>query len=163
MPMNALLVVWLAAAQSSSPLDGVGVDQRIGAAVPLDLVFRDDAGAPVTLREAADGKAFVLAPVYYGCPRLCTLILNGLLTSLKSIDRPVQVVTFSFDPREDAGLARAKKSAYLKRYDRPDAEKRWRFLTGDRSAVETLCGAVGYRTSFDARSGLYAHPSALIV
>lgn len=161
--MKVVLFCWMAAAQSANPLDGVGVDQKIGGAVPMDLVLRDEMGAPITLREAAGGNAFILAPVYYGCPQLCTLILNGLLTSLKSIDRPLQVVTFSFDPREGADLAGAKKAAYLKRYDRPGAEKRWRFLTGDRPAIESLCGAVGYRISSDARSGQIAHPSALIV
>jgi len=158
--MNGLLILLMAAAQS---LEGVGVDQRIDERIPLDLVLREETGAPITLRQVAEGNAFILAPVYYGCPQLCTLILNGLLTSLKSIDRPIQVVTFSFDPREEAALAAAKKAAYLKRYDRPGAESRWRFLTGDQPAIDSLCRAVGYRTSFDARTGRFAHPSALIV
>src|SRR4026208_2251321 len=76
---------------------GVGADRRIDERIPLALVLREETGAPITLRQAAEGDAFILAPVYYGCPQLCTLILNGLLASLKSIDRPIQVVTFSFD------------------------------------------------------------------
>jgi protein SCO1 len=154
--MNALLILLL---QAASPLDGVGVDQNIGRVVPLDLVFLDEHGAPVTLRQASAGKAFILAPVYYRCPQLCTLVLNGLLTSLKGGASRHQVVTFSFDPCEDAALAAAKKAACLKR----GAEQTWRFLTGSREAIDALCGAVGFRTSYDDRTGQYAHPSALII
>ncbi len=154
--------------QATSPTAGVGVDQNIGRVVPMDLVFSDEKGAPVTLRQAAAGKAFILAPVYYRCPQLCTLVLNGLLTSLKSGQKQTvpfwpRVVTFSFDPREDADLASAKKAAYLKRIDQPGADQTWRFLTGNRESIEALCGAVGYRTTYDARTGLYAHPSAVII
>jgi len=158
--MSLLLMVLL---QAASPLEGVGVDQKIGGTIPMDLVFRDENGAPVTLRQAAAGKAFILAPVYYSCPQLCTLILNGLLTSLKGGGSRHQVVTFSFDPREDGALASAKKAAYLKRYDQPGAGQSWRFLTGTRESIDALCGAVGYRTSYNERTGQYAHPSALVI
>ncbi len=158
--MKMLLILLF---QAASPLEGVGVDQNIGRSIPMDLVFLDEKGVPVTLRQAAAGKAFILAPVYYRCPQVCTLILNGLLTSLKGGGSRHQVVTFSFDPREDAALASAKKAAYLKRYDQPGAEQTWRFLTGSRESIEALCGAVGFRTSYNERTGQYAHPSALII
>src|SRR5262245_5629906 len=158
--MSVLLVLLF---QAAAPLEGVGVDQNIGRSIPMDLVFFDEKGALVTLRQAAAGKAFILAPVYYKCPQVCTLILNGLLTSLKGGAGRCQVVTFSFDPREDAALASAKKAAYLKRYDQPGAERTWRFLTGNRESIEALCGAVGFRTSYNEGTGQYAHPSALII
>ncbi|RPH37042.1 MAG: SCO family protein [Planctomycetota bacterium] len=149
--------------QAASPLEGVGVDQNIGGTVPMDLAFVDEKGTSLTLRDAAAGKAFILAPVYYRCPQLCTLVLNGLLTSLKSAGSRYQVVTFSFDPREDAPLASAKKAAYLSRYDQPGSEQTWRFLTGRQESIDALCRAVGFRTSYNERTGQYAHPSALII
>ena len=45
--------------------------------MPLDLVFRDERGRPITLREAGAGKPILLAPVYYRCPQICTMVLNG--------------------------------------------------------------------------------------
>jgi protein SCO1/2 len=158
--MNILLILLF---QAASSLEGVGVDQNIGRTIPMDLLFRDEKGASVTLRQAAAGKAFILAPVYYRCPQLCTLILNGLLTSLKGGGGRFQVVTFSFDPSEDAALASAKKAAYLKRYDQPAADQTWRFLTGSKESIDALCGAVGFRTSYNERTGQYAHPSAVII
>jgi protein SCO1/2 len=165
--MKLVVLALIAAAQAASPLEGVGIDQKIGGQIPLDLVFRDEAGAPVSLRRAAAGKTFILAPVYYRCPQLCTLILNGLVTSLKGMGPRVgedfQVVAFSFDPREDAALASSRKAACLKRYDRPGTEQGWRFLTGSSESIDALCGTIGYRATYDARTGLYAHSSAVIV
>jgi protein SCO1 len=152
-------VLLLLLVQATSPAAGVGVDQNLGREVSLDLVFVDEQGAPVTLRQAAAGRAFILAPVYYRCPQVCTQVLNGLLTSLKRAGDRYQVVAFSFDPREDAALASSKKSAYVKR----GADQSWRFLTGRRESIEALCLAVGYRTSYDARTTLYAHPSAVVI
>src|SRR5262249_15165927 len=105
--------------------------------------------------------------VYYRCPQLCTQVLNGLLIGLKGTipraGKQFQVVTFSFDPTEDAALASAKKVAYVNRYDRPGAADGWRFLTGDSRSIDALCDAIGYRTAVDPRNGRFAHPSAIVV
>jgi protein SCO1/2 len=167
--MNAAAVVALlwALQNAGPPLQGVGIDQKPGNAVPLDAIFRDERGSPITLRQAAGGKPIVLAPVYYRCPQICTMVLNGLLVGLKGLGPRVGdgfvVVAFSFDPREDAALAAAKKAAYLKRYDRPGAEQDWRFLTGERASIDSVCAAVGFRYAYDAARDQYAHASALIV
>jgi len=163
---TAVAILW-ALQGAASPLEGVGIDQKPGNPVPLDVLFRDETGKPITLREAAAGKTILLAPVYYRCPQVCTMVLNGLLAGLKGLgpragDRFL-AVAFSFDPREDAALASAKKAAYLKRYDRPGAEQGWRFLTGEQGSIDALCSAVGFRYTYDPRRGQYAHPSALIV
>jgi protein SCO1/2 len=164
----AIVLALLGAVQSAAPpLEGVGIDQKIGSAVPLDLVFRDERGTPITLRQAAGGRPILLSPVYYRCPQLCTMVLNGLLVALKDLPLDAgdgfQVVSISFDPREDAALAAAKKAAYLKRYERPRASQGWRFLTGEPRSVDALCAAVGFRFSYDRRTDRFAHPSALIV
>lgn len=164
--MNVVVIVALLW-QAAPPLDKVGVDQKLGNPVPLDLVFRDESGRPITLRAAAAGKPVVLAPVYYRCPQLCTQVLNGLLVGLKGTipraGKQFQVLTVSFDPKEDAALASAKKAAYLKRYDRPDAAEGWRFLTGDSSSIDALLNSIGYRTVVDPSNGRFAHPSAIVV
>ncbi|HVE38579.1 MAG TPA: SCO family protein [Planctomycetota bacterium] len=163
----ALVAIAWALQGASSPVEGVGIDQKPGNPVPLDLTFRDEAGMPITLREAAAGKPILLAPVYYRCPQVCTMVLNGLLAGLKGLgpragDR-FEAVAVSFDPREDAALAAAKKAAYLKRYDRPGAEPGWRFLTGEQGSINALCSAIGFRYRYDPVRGQFAHASALIV
>src|SRR5436309_1504343 len=53
----------------------VGIDQKLGAQVPLETVFRDEQGRDVRLQELLEhpvaGKPVILALVYLRCPMLC--------------------------------------------------------------------------------------------
>ena len=50
-------------------LQKVGINQKMGAQIPLDLPFFDESGKDVTLRQYF-GKPVILALVYYQCPSL---------------------------------------------------------------------------------------------
>ena len=152
---------------SSSPLlKKVGIDQKMGAQVPLDLAFDDEAGQLVTLRQYF-GKPVILALVYYQCPSLCNMVLNGLVRSVKGISltpgEDYEVVAVSFDPRETPEMARAKKETYMKEYNRPGTEKGWHFLTGDEAASKALAASVGFRFVYDTMTNQYAHGSGIIL
>jgi len=155
-------------AQEKPPiLREVGYDQRLGETVPLDLVFRDEAGRPVALRSLFRGRAVVLSLVYYECPMLCTLTLNGLGSALSVLTfdagKDFDVLTVSFEPKETPALAAAKKKTYLARYRRPGAGEGWHFLTGDAPAIAALTKAVGFRYAWDTETRQYAHPAGLVV
>jgi len=145
----------------------VGIIQRLGTAVPLSLPFKDESGNRVTLGRCVGGKPTVLVLAYYGCPMLCTEVLNGLLASLRALPGTIgddfNVITVSFDPREKHPLAALKRAHYLERYGRPAAEPYWHFLTGDPLAIATLTEAVGFRYQYDQQTQQYAHGSGLIV
>ncbi len=145
----------------------IGYDQRLGEALPLDAPFRDEAGRTVKLGDYFGKRPVILNLVYFECPMLCTLTLNGLVGALDTLSfdvgREFEVVTVSFDARETPALAAAKKAAYLKRYRRPGAEAGWHFLTGDADAIRTLTRAAGFRYSWDARSQQFAHPAGILV
>ena len=155
------------AQEKPAALRDVGYDQRLGEQVPLDLAFRDEAGRSVTLRSLFRGRAVVLSLAYYECPMLCTLTLNGLVSALSiltfDVGKDFDVVTVSFEPKETAALAAAKKKAYLARYRRPGAEEGWHFLTGDAPAIAALTSAVGFRYAWDAETRQYAHPAGILV
>jgi protein SCO1 len=148
-------------------LRGVGIDQKLDAQVPLDLVFRNEQGAEVTLGSLLRGKPVVLNLVYYECPMLCTLVLNGLLSSMKALPFTAgdefDVITLSFDPRETPALAAQKKATYLEQYRRPAAEHGWHFLTGDAASIEQLAAAVGFRYRYDPQRKEFAHAAGLTV
>lgn len=148
-------------------LGGVGIEQRLDEQVPLDLEFRDETGKPVRLGELFRGRPVILALAYYECPMLCTLVLNGLTSALRALpfDTGAQfdVLTVSFDPRETAALAAAKKETYLADYRRPGAAEGWHFLTGDEAAIRALTQAVGFRYTFDPESGEFAHAAGIMV
>jgi len=157
----------LPSGQPAPILRQVGIDQKLNAQIPLDLVFRDEQGRAVPLREYFGEKPVILALVYYECPMLCTLILNGVLRSLRALPLTVgkefTVLTVSFDPREGPELAAAKKRAYVRSYGRPEAEGGWHFLTGEEAAIRRLTEAVGFRYAFDPETGQFAHASGIMV
>ena len=67
-----------------SVVSQVGFDQKLGARLPLDLRFRDEAGREVRLGDYFGRRPVILALVYYRCPLLCNQVLNGLTRSLEA-------------------------------------------------------------------------------
>jgi len=149
-------------------LEGVGIDQKLNARIPLDLVFRDEAGRPVPLSTFFQGgKPVILALVYYRCPMLCTQILNGLESALKPVSlnpgRDFEIVSVSFDPKDTPETAGAKKQMYLKRYGRPGTANGWHFLTGDEVNIKALTDAVGFHYKYDPATEQFAHASGVML
>lgn len=163
----ALLAARPVAAEVPRGLEDVGIDQRLNEKVPLDLHFRDETGSDVRLGSYFGDKPVILALVYYQCPMLCTLVLNGLVSSLRALSldagKDFQVVVVSFDPTETPDLAAAKKATYLEEYRREGAEKGWHFLTGDEKAIRRLTQAVGFRYHYDPTIDQFAHATAITV
>jgi protein SCO1 len=135
--------------------------------VPLDLMFKDEAGRSVRLGDYFGSKPVVLSLVYYDCPMLCTQVLNGMASSFKtlsfSVGKEFEVVTVSFDPREKPELAAKKKEMYLQRLNSPGAAAGWHFLTGEEAEIKQLAQAVGFRYAFDPATNQFAHASGIMV
>jgi len=151
-------------------LPQVGIDQNLGAQVPLDAAFKDDFGQPVTLGSYfGEGKTkpAILVLVYYGCPRLCTTVLNEMVKALSpmSLDpaREFDIVVVSFDPRETPELAAKKKTEYLNWYKRPGTQNGWHFLTGDDANIHKLTNAVGFRYAWDEKYQQFIHAGGIMV
>lgn len=106
-------------------------------------------------------------PVYYDCPMLCGMVLNGLTTTLRAMQldagRDFEVVVFSIDPAETTAMAAARKAATLERYDRPGAADGLHFLTGEAEAIAALTQAIGFRYDYDESSGEFAHAAGLVL
>jgi protein SCO1/2 len=163
-------------AQHTPPLlQHVDFEQRLQAFIPLDLVFRDETGRPVSLGDyfstfsafSTGTRPVILTLVYYDCPNLCTLVLNGLLRTLRALSLTVgenfQVLTVSIDPQDTPALAAARRAQYLRAYNRPAAADGWHFLTGSPEAIQTLAQAVGFRYTYDASRDEFAHASGIMV
>jgi protein SCO1/2 len=157
----------LPADQTPSVLQRVAFEQRLDQPLPLDLEFTNEHGRTVRLGEFFGGKPVILTFVYYECPMLCTQVLNGLESALRvmdeSVGREFDVITVSFDPRETAVLASAKKKAYLDRYKRAGAENGWHFLTGGQASIDALTRAAGFSYVWDEESKQFAHASGVVV
>ena len=87
--------------------------QRLGDQLPLDARFTDETGRSVALGDYFGRKPVVLAFVYYQCPMLCPLVMNGISSALKVIPftagKEFDIVLISFDPRDTPEAANAKK------------------------------------------------------
>lgn len=148
-------------------LQGIGIDQNLNAQIPLELNFKDETGQTVRLGQYFRGKPVVLALVYYECPGLCDLILNGLTHSMQQISLNVgsdyQVVTVSFNPEETWQLADAKKGNYIEKYNRRGAKEGWHFLTGDQASIKRLADTVGFHYKWDPVAKQFAHASGIMI
>jgi protein SCO1/2 len=154
-------------ALSDSQLAEIKFDQKLNASISLDLHFRDENGKDVRLGDYFSRRPVILVLGYYGCPMLCTMVLNGMVEGLQdmrwSIGKEYDVINVSIDPNETPDLASAKKRSYVKRYGRDGAETGWHFLTGDSDAIQCLANEVGFRYAYDPISKQYAHPSGIVV
>ena len=63
----------------------VTFSQRLGERLPLDARLEDESGRDVTLGDYFGRKPVVLAFVYYQCPMLCPLVMNGISSALKVV------------------------------------------------------------------------------
>jgi len=159
---------WAAAETTLPPdLQEIRIDQNLDAQVPLDLAFTDSGAGAVKLGDFFGRKPVVLALVYYECPMLCTMVLNGLVSSLSVLPFDAgdqfDVVAVSIDPGEGPELAAAKKAEYLARYGREGGAAGWHFLTGREEEIRRLASAVGFRYRYVPERDEYAHASAIMV
>jgi protein SCO1/2 len=152
---------------SSATLTGLKFEQKLNTQLNLALPFKDETGRPVKLGDYFGSKPVILDLGYYECPMLCSLVLNGLIESLQSVDgnigKDFEVVCVSISPTETPALAAAKKRTYVKRYARPGAAAGWHFLTGDSPAIKELANEVGFEYIYDPQSKQYAHASGLVI
>src|SRR5579862_5238638 len=104
---------------------GIGITQKLGADVPLDITFKDETGASVRLSQYFGRRPVLLNLIFYKCPGMCSLELEGLVSSFAKmsyvkpgqapgaahtlIGTDVDVVTVSIDPNEGPDLAAAKR------------------------------------------------------
>lgn len=148
-------------------LENVGIDQRLGEQLPLDVKFRDENGSTVQLGDYFGKKPVVLTLVYYSCPMLCNQVLNGLTSALDvlsfDIGKEFDVVTVSFDARETPDLASNKKETYIQWYKRPGASEGWHFLTGDKASIDKLTEAAGFHYKFDPATNQFVHASGIML
>jgi protein SCO1 len=148
-------------------LEGVGIQEKLGGRVDLDLYFTAENGQQVPLGSFfGKNKPVVLNLVYYSCPMLCNLVLNGQLDVLKETawtpGNEFEIVTVSIDPMENWGLALNKKRYYMESYGR-EAHAGWHFLTDYQGNVKKLAEQVGFSYKWDERTKQFAHAAALMV
>ncbi len=150
-------------------LADVGIDQKPGSQIPLELRFRDENGREVRFGDLLRDKPVILNLVYYECPLLCNQILESLTRSLNVLGSEVgnefDIISVSIDPTETSDQALAKEANIMRRYHKsgPAARAGWHFLTtDDQESIDRLADAVGFRYMYNPRTRYYAHVASII-
>lgn len=153
-------------AQSSTPSftpEEVGINEKLGSTIPLDLELKGEDGKPVTLRQLID-KPTILTLNYFRCAGICTPQLGGVAEVLNRTKaepgKDFQVLTVSFDERDEPEVAAQKRTNYLAEINRPFPPAAWRFLTGPGATTKALADSVGFR--FKRVNDDFVHAAAII-
>lgn len=150
--------------------DKIGIDQKLGGKVPLQLEFLDESGKTVKLGDFfSEGKPVIFVPAYYRCRLICNRVLDGMFDGLKRIDSKFrasdhfEVVVLSMDPTENAENARNKKESMLSALGRRRSVGGWHFLTGSVSNIKQVMDSVGYRYTYDEKRSEYLHATGVMI
>jgi protein SCO1/2 len=137
----------------------IGLDEHVGAQLPLDLPFTTPEGKHVHLRDVFDGKhPVVLVLAYARCEMLCSVVLHGVGEAIKDTHlvagRDYRPVIVSLDPSETPGEAGRRRGnlGYPATY-----------LVGDDAAIHALANTLGFHYAWDERTKQYAHPVVIFV
>jgi len=172
---KAFLLLFLAAfpglmnAQDSkaaiNPADNieVGIVERLGDTIPLDLDFFNENNQRVTLRQLIDVPT-ILCFVYFDCPNLCSPLLNGVADMVGKLDlnlgKDYKIITISFNTKDTPEKALEKKKNFVQKISKEN-QANWIYLTGEQENIQLITQAMGYRY---IPQGLdFAHPSLIMV
>lgn len=148
-------------------LEGVKFDQKLGEQVPPDAKFKDDRGRDVRLEKYFGEKPVLFVLAYYRCPRLCSVVLKGMVDSVRQLNllpgKDFNIVVISVDHREGPALSAPKKQSALEAYGREGTDQGWHFLTGEESEIKRVADAVGFGFVWDQSSDVIRHPSGIMI
>lgn len=143
----------------------IAYDQKPGARLPLQDIFRDDTGRDIRLSELFGDKPVVLTLGYFRCPRLCDVARADLISALGQTGavpgRDYTIVALSVDPNEtsvDAANAKAKDLEGSP----PGSAQGLHYLTGSLDNARRIMDAVGFRLRFDPQPRSLAHSVGVV-
>ncbi|MBT5737881.1 MAG: SCO family protein [Planctomycetes bacterium] len=158
-------------------IDGLTIHDRLGQQLPFETVVRTESAEQVSLGTVLDsGLPMIFNPVYFSCPMLCNLVVEGLIESVSQCGLKIgvdfEVVTISIDPRDSAKDARNRQkllitaleeSATLTGADVSGAEAGWHFLTGQQASLTAITDALGFEYRWNEYNSEYAHGAGIFV
>ena len=139
-----------------------------GGQIPLEAMFRNEAGEGVRLGEYFQSdRPVILTMIYFECPMLCNLVVRGLIDSLRKTSwnpgEKFDLVTISIDPEDSPAGAAHRKSAAILDYGREQARDHWHFLTAEKAAIDPVAEAIGFGYEWNEDRSEYAHPAVIYV
>lgn len=141
----------------------VGIVEKLGDLIPLDLKFLNEANDSVSLGELID-KPTILSFVYFDCPGLCSPLLTGISEVVEKLDMTLgeeyQVITISFNTKDTPEKAIIKKNNFVQKIGEEN-RRHWIYLTGSQENILEITASVGFK--YKPQGLDFAHPSAIIL
>lgn len=158
----------LASSQAMNNTAEFKIQEKLGTNIDMNLAVTDEEGNSRTLKDYfKSGHPVILSLVYYSCPSLCNFHLNGLFDTFKAVDWKAgdkfTFIALSFDAKETAEVAAAKRRNYLQLLGEPKSEKGIHFLTASQPTISAVASTVGFNYKWDEANKQWAHSSAAIV
>lgn len=143
----------------------IGVDERLGDKIPLDLPLLNEKGETVTLRQLMpEDKPVLLSLVYYRCEALCNLVLNGLVRGLRQtamdLGEDYVSISISIDPADAPKDSAIRRRRHLQAMGLAESAP-WHFLTAQESSIKPVADALGFRYTYDEETKQYAHAAVV--
>jgi protein SCO1/2 len=158
-----LVCLFLTLSNYSPAKQKIDIEEHLGRKLPMDAVFFDADGKKVVLKNIVN-KTTVLAFVYYKCPGICSPLMSELANIVNESDlvpgKDYDIVTISFDDRENPDVALEKKGNFLSMINKPFPSDAWRFLTGDSVNIYRTTEAAGFH--FERVGTQFIHTTCVI-
>jgi protein SCO1/2 len=142
----------------------MGVDEKPGSMVPLDVPFTTETNDTVQLKTLMKGPT-ILSILYYRCPNACNLLLVSIANVLRSYaDKPEtapNVISISVDEHETPQDAMKAREIAFAAIEKPYPKERWHFLTGSDESIDKVADAVGFH--FVKKGEDFDHPLCIII
>lgn len=160
--------VSLSSTETIKDVERFEIQNHVGNQIEFkNLTFVDESGSAVELSRYFNGKPVVLSLIYYKCPDICGLVLNGMLETFRDSSlipgQDFTVLSISIDPKEKSELAKAKKEAVVKQLQESKPAADWHFLTGTEPVIRYLADQVGFTYKFIEETGLYSHAPGIFI
>jgi len=159
----------LGSLQLPKELKAAEIEDKAGANIPLDIEMIDQDGRTVTLGtyvNANDKRPVVLTLGYYGCPMLCSVVIDGLIKGFKQVSfqagKDYRIVSATIDDREQPDLAKKKQEAALAALGISDPSA-WTFHVMKKSESVRLAEAVGFNFAYDQKTDQFAHGAGFFI
>ena len=149
----------------------IGIYEKLGTSISLDLVFTDENNQTKTLGEFMNNKPTVISVNYFNCPEACGPRIDGMTPVVDRMEltegKDYKALTISFVKTDSPKDAKSFQS-YNINVVRKDFDKNaWNYLTTpNQKTIDILTEAFGYEyIKIINRDGLvdYIHPLGLVV
>jgi len=141
----------------------VGIEEKLGDTIPLNLWFLNENSDTVRLRELIN-KPTIMFFVYFDCPNLCSPLMDGVSEMVSKLDLNLgtdyQIITISFNTKDTPEKAREKKVNFVQRISKEN-QAYWIYLTGTQENIDAITASIGFK--YKAQGLDFAHPSAIYI